>query len=71
MRALAAVALLVTTPALAQPSVEAFYKGRTVEMTIGTQPGGGSSPWRRSGPVVAAVLMSAPLLRCRRAAGRR
>ena len=41
MRALAAVALLVTTPAFAQPSVESFYKGRTVEMTIGTQPGGG------------------------------
>jgi len=41
MRALAVVALLVATPALAQPSVEAFYKGRTVEMVIGTQPGGG------------------------------
>src|SRR5262249_10935072 len=35
------VTLLAATPALAQPSVESFYRGRTVEMTIGTQPGGG------------------------------
>ena len=28
-------------PALAQPSVESFYKGRTVELVVGTLPGGG------------------------------
>lgn len=32
---------LLAAPALAQPAVEAFYRGRTVEMVIGTQPGGG------------------------------
>ena len=32
---------IFTTPAAAQSAVEAFYKGRTVEMTIGTVPGGG------------------------------
>ena len=28
-------------PALAQPSVESFYKGRVVELVVGTLPGGG------------------------------
>ena len=32
---------LPISPALAQPSVEAFYKGRTVELVVGTLPGGG------------------------------
>jgi tripartite-type tricarboxylate transporter receptor subunit TctC len=36
-----ALIALIATPALAQPSVEAFYRGRTIEMVIGTQPGGG------------------------------
>jgi tripartite-type tricarboxylate transporter receptor subunit TctC len=40
--AVAASALaLSATPAAAQSAVEAFYKGRTVEMIIGTTPGGG------------------------------
>jgi tripartite-type tricarboxylate transporter receptor subunit TctC len=42
--ALAGVLLAVpilATPAAAQPAVEAFYKGRTIEMVVGTQPGGG------------------------------
>jgi len=33
--------LVFATSALAQSSVEAFYRGRTVEMVVGTQPGGG------------------------------
>ena len=39
----ACVAAIVAalTPASAQPSVEAFYKGRTVELVVGTLPGGG------------------------------
>ncbi len=38
-----AVALVCTlaAPAAAQSSVEAFYKGRTVELVVGTLPGGG------------------------------
>jgi tripartite-type tricarboxylate transporter receptor subunit TctC len=31
----------LTTSALAQSSVEAFYKGRTIELVVGTLPGGG------------------------------
>ena len=31
----------LAAPALAQSSVEAFYKGRTVELVVGTLPGGG------------------------------
>ena len=37
----ACAAVIFTTPAHAQPSVEAFYKGRTVELVVGTLPGGG------------------------------
>ena len=32
---------LLAAPAAAQSSVEAFYKGRTVELVVGTLPGGG------------------------------
>jgi tripartite-type tricarboxylate transporter receptor subunit TctC len=38
---LAGCLLCCSAPASAQTPVEAFYKGRTVEMTIGTVPGGG------------------------------
>ena len=36
-----ALAALCAAPASAQSSVEAFYKGRTVELVVGTLPGGG------------------------------
>jgi tripartite-type tricarboxylate transporter receptor subunit TctC len=32
---------VLAAPAAAQPAVEAFYKGRTVEIVVGTLPGGG------------------------------
>jgi tripartite-type tricarboxylate transporter receptor subunit TctC len=35
------IACSLVTPAAAQSSVEAFYRGRTVEVVIGTVPGGG------------------------------
>jgi tripartite-type tricarboxylate transporter receptor subunit TctC len=35
------IACSLVTPAAAQSDVEAFYKGRTVEVVIGTVPGGG------------------------------
>src|SRR5262249_4270123 len=37
----ACAAVLLAAPAHAQSSVEAFYKGRTVELVVGTLPGGG------------------------------
>jgi tripartite-type tricarboxylate transporter receptor subunit TctC len=36
-----ALATLLAAPALAEPSVEAFYRGKTVELVVGTLPGGG------------------------------
>ncbi len=42
MRALLIICMLCTSsPVLAQSSVESFYKGRTVELVVGTLPGGG------------------------------
>ena len=37
----ACVTAMIAAPAFAQSSVEAFYKGRTVELVVGTLPGGG------------------------------
>jgi tripartite-type tricarboxylate transporter receptor subunit TctC len=39
--ALAMLALCLAIPAAAQPSVESFYRGKTVELVVGTLPGGG------------------------------
>ena len=37
----ACVTAMIAAPAFAQSSVESFYKGRTVELVVGTLPGGG------------------------------
>ncbi|WP_332718226.1 Bug family tripartite tricarboxylate transporter substrate binding protein [Pelagibacterium mangrovi] len=44
---LAFAALLVSGPALAQDSVEEFYRGKTIDMIIGYSPGGGYDQYAR------------------------
>lgn len=45
--AVAGALLLQWEPVLAQDSIEAFYKGRAIDMVIGTEPGGGYDAYAR------------------------
>src|ERR1700737_2968997 len=42
-----AAACLATSPALAQDAVEAFYRGKTVTITVGSAVGGGFDAYAR------------------------
>ena len=45
--ALTALLALVATPLAAQPAVESFYKGKTIDFIIGYSPGGGYDAYAR------------------------
>ena len=46
-KGLAALLSLVASPLAAQPAVESFYKGKTMDFIIGYSPGGGYDTYAR------------------------